>query len=1794
MTDKSQTYRVRILIADDEEQARNLLSQWLRKAHGFEVDAVESGVKALQKVRRAKAGHYSVVLLDQIYDSGPTGLDVLSQIKALWPDLPVILFTGKEPEVGARALQMGAYSYLIKPFANEELAAKINGLLAQDTKLQQVAVTAREILGVPLCLVWVLDEAQGCFKIQAWSGPLDEEYIRKVKLDYYATPVQDFFRAGAPLSLADVTNRKKASQYRYAGLARQRKWKSLLTAPMLAQGHVIGILDAYTIGEIRDFDERDKQLMHAFATQAATAVHDAQLYRQSQALAEINQLLSGTYGVDTVLDVILDRVLQLVGTDIGWLYLLDHKDDELKIRAYRGLKENEVQKSRKLGDGITGWVAKYGKAQLVPNVEKDKRYISTRRDDIQSEVVVPLKYEDVVMGVLAVKSTHADAFTEEDMVLLSAFASQAALAVERDKLNRHIQRVSQMALTENVDKLVDYVTEAVHDLTGLPVALWLVDDKDKTKAKIRASRKLSPEYVRERAPELAHSITGEVLRTARMVDVEDLLHDPRVTLRTKQEAKKQGWKSMLVVPLLAGPGRAVGTLSIYRFVERKLTAWERDVLGIFASQAGMAMQSAERLETVQRLNQIGQSLSTLQASPEVLRHTLQQIAETARDELRADIVDLYQYLPERGEFTIPPIMVGKRESPKILTTTLDSDDVVSQIATSGHAIYASDAQSERILAGKWENGLKPRPQQRFVVREGIVSSAGVPLKVGEGDQQVLVGVLFVNYRHKRDFATEPGLRGKIETFASQAAVALWNARLLEKEQTLREISGSLSSTLEIGELAGKILDGLEKIIVYRKASLQLVQGDRRTLLAGRGVGDQPASAWLTRPISTDPLISRMVSNKLPLILSIPEQDPDWEIRPETAGVKSWVGLPLVYMEKVVALLTLDHDLPGFYTQTIENLLVSFGNQAAIAIHLARHIGRLKTLNRVSRDLSTKLDAQSIYEYVVEAVVQTVDCTHCTNFVLEELRLMPRASLPKDNSAVIAHSFALGEGLAGWVAQESEPVLVHDARKDERFIGGITRPDVDRSMIIVPVKVGGRVVSVISADQDQVNAFNKQDLEMVETLALQASAALQNARRVRDLEIVNNVTQDISAQIVNTQALFKTIVSRIAEQLNCTHCTLFLSQEEKGELLLIPQKTHGVRPQIMERRFKPGEGLAGWVFQHGESLVLPDVRQDRRFSPARDVREAPRSMLVAPVKIGGQTIGVISADQDQYDWFSEDGRRWVDTLAKQAAIAIENARLYEQLGQLQQVTRAISAESTDIQRTLNLIVKSLGQVFATDSCAIRLFGPNKSEFGYRVSTGALGDLIDRRPRPDGTSWYIVKKKIPIYVEDTRDTPPQDRPTVRAEAVKEGVKASAYLPLVSKENCIGVLYLDLKAPHQFSENEKRVLGLFADQAAIAIENAQLYKEQQERAAQLVQLQKVTASVLAESNTPDSMLGLITTGIADVFRSFSCTIRLYDPRLNQFEAPVASKGAEKRHTLLPPRSDGTSQYVLQTKQAVYAQDASETLPNGQLIIRPENHDMGVEAVAYLPLLLGEELVGRLAVSWDKSRHFSENDKHMLELFASQAAVTIKVSRLYSQLAEKNQQLDYLLNRKIRDLQAVYQVSQQLTSGVRLSEQDVLALIHEQTEPLMDTDNMYIALYDEVTDAVRFPLMFVDGQPKLVDSRSGGKGRTEWIIRNQQPIYIETCVESEVWYKAPGRQEYIGESFASWIGVPMMAGDKVMGVIATYHKTKDHVYTKDDLEVLSLMASQAAIVLQNARMWEAMQKLSEDLSAGALLDVA
>lgn len=150
-----------------------------------------------------------------------------------------------------------------------------------------------------------------------------------------------------------------------------------------------------------------------------------------------------------------------------------------------------------------------------------------------------------------------------------------------------------------------------------------------------------------------------------------------------------------------------------------------------------------------------------------------------------------------------------------------------------------------------------------------------------------------------------------------------------------------------------------------------------------------------------------------------------------------------------------------------------------------------------------------------------------------------------------------------------------------------------------------------------------------------------------------------------------------------------------------------------------------------------------------------------------------------------------------------------------------------------------------------------------------------------------------------------------------------------------------------------------------------------------------------------------------------------------------------------------------------------------------------------------------------------------------------------------------------------------------ELLDLVHDQVSQLMDASDMYVALLDEATDAIQLELVFVDG--KRIDTSEEEhqlgqqeRDKIEAIIHTREPIYHLTKVEAETWFIQHGYEKHLPLSSASWLGVPIATGGKVIGVIVVYHPTQENNYTKKDQEVLESIASLTAVALENAQLYE------------------
>ncbi|MBK8988131.1 MAG: GAF domain-containing sensor histidine kinase [Chloroflexi bacterium] len=202
-----------------------------------------------------------------------------------------------------------------------------------------------------------------------------------------------------------------------------------------------------------------------------------------------------------------------------------------------------------------------------------------------------------------------------------------------------------------------------------------------------------------------------------------------------------------------------------------------------------------------------------------------------------------------------------------------------------------------------------------------------------------------------------------------------------------------------------------------------------------------------------------------------------------------------------------------------------------------------------------------------------------------------------------------------------------------------------------------------------------------------------------------------------------------------------------------------------------------------------------------------------------------------------------------------------------------------------------------------------------------------------------------------------------------------------------------------------------------------------------------------------------------------------------------------------------------------------------------------------------------------------------ANQAAIAISNVRLAQQ-------------RQLREM------GQLLSANIYLAEKELLEIIYKQTSQLMDTKEMYVALYDIATDMVRFGLAFQGGKRADVETdphwqpRRAGSGRTEWIIKYKAPLFHPTGEIGKGWYAQEGRKEYIGTDLGCWVGVPMIVNsDQVVGVISVWQPDKEYAYDGHDLGLLQTLADTAASALNNARRYRESQAQQELAALGTAM---
>jgi GAF domain-containing protein len=238
-----------------------------------------------------------------------------------------------------------------------------------------------------------------------------------------------------------VSEARLGPERRLLRLMRRLDVRGFLAAPVKGSSAVVGVLAAATPLDGRLLVQADLKLLSVMANFAAVALENAHLVsrldrkaKKIAAILEISRALNEEHHPSVLFQLIVDRASELMGASSGSVILIDRKSGILRIEAERGLGDDVKMAIRlPVGQGITGWVAKEGRPVLVPDVRNDPRYVEAN-PKVRSEMAVPIKWGDEVVGVLNLDHYETEAFAEEDLELLAAFGNAAAVALK----NAHV------------------------------------------------------------------------------------------------------------------------------------------------------------------------------------------------------------------------------------------------------------------------------------------------------------------------------------------------------------------------------------------------------------------------------------------------------------------------------------------------------------------------------------------------------------------------------------------------------------------------------------------------------------------------------------------------------------------------------------------------------------------------------------------------------------------------------------------------------------------------------------------------------------------------------------------------------------------------------------------------------------------------------------------------------------------------------------------------------------------------------------------------------------------------------------------------------------------------------------------------------------------------------------------------------------------------------------------------------------------------------------------------------------
>jgi GAF domain-containing protein/CheY-like chemotaxis protein len=1438
--------------------------------------------------------------------------------------------------------------------------------------------------------------------------------------------------------------------------------RSILQMPMQAGGRLLGCVFIEDHRRDNAFGAAEVRLLETIVGSMGVALLNAKSYeaerRRAAELAVINSVQQGIAGLldfDGIVRLVGDKLCELFasgdmsitlkGTQPGQLvtmYGVEH-GRPLPRRVYVPNPEKPLWRALFAGQECV--------VQDAGDIQRWALVAAPGTDAAKCAAHIPIVGAQGYLGHINLERHDREhAIGESDLRLLRTVASSLGSALENARLFDETQRLLKETEARNAELAVinsiqngvaaslnfDAIVELVGDrlvqlLPGADLAIWW-HDRERNEffnlyghyggVKSRTAH-------RWHAPETG--AMGRVLLKGETIHVGTWEEQVPLEIEVVPGTKRS--ESLVVVPVSAG-GQILGLLAVEDFEhEHAFGAPMVQLLHTVASAMGVALENArlfaETQASLERQTATAEVLQVISGSMADARPVFDRILDSCEQLFGAQNLGIF--LAEGEQLTAPvhrgafTWTVGEHY-PRPLEGTMSQ--------------RAMNANAPLHLPRVSEMADLPVYLREIIDEQGDFSILITPL-VWQGQG---LGTLDIARKPPRPFSDKEV--GLLKTFADQAVVAIQNAKLfnetkeaLERQtataEILRVISRSVTDTQPVFDA---IVRSAARLF-GRKAAVRTVEpeGLRRRAISYDG-GDEFHGPDVV-PVDERSLVGRVVieGRALQIADTFGEEAPAFaREHARELAYRSLASAPLLREGRAIGVISVTSPEPGALSEQQMMLLATFADQAVIAIENVRLFNETKEALEqqtatadILRVISGSVtDTQPVFDAIVQScrrlfAGKAVALAMPKGDMIESVAFAGDGQTPAQGGFLKPWPLDHGSG-AGACILDSRLIAVADT------VGATSRfPRMPQlavalgyhSALFVPLLKEGKAVGCLAILRSQAGEFAAQEIALAQTFADQAVIAIENARLFNETQealarqtATSDVLQVISESPTDVQPVFDIIAERAAALTDGRFCLVTRLDGDWLRLVAL----HGINAEAREALRaawpQPARGSTSiaarairdrTVVNVADLLALSDEEYAPELKRACEVAGF-RSGLSVPMIRDHQVIGAITVNRAEVGLYADKEVALLQTFARQAVVAIENVRLFNETKEAlerqtasAEVLQVIGGSMADAQPVFERILDSCERLFDSRDFGIFLV----DDAGQLHATACRGGFADWAPQhyPRPFAGSVAQRSIlrgsAVHWADTLADP--DVPSfLKGIAQEHGNFAGAVTPLMWQGRGVGSLNALRAAPRSFSETDLAMLRTFADQAVIAIQNARLFNETKEALERQTATADILKVIAGSPSDVQPVFDAIAASSKRLLAGFSTTVfRIVDGVMHLTAFTPTNEAADATLVEMFPRpiAEFPPFAMVSAGQMAHIED-TESDDNVPEVLRDIARRRGYRAMLFTPLMREGEVIGMISVTREAPGPFAEHHRQLLRTFADQAVIAIENVRLFNETKE------------------------------------------------------------------------------------------------------------------------------------------------------------------------------------------------------